>query len=373
MRTHGPTSAPEGGVRRGGPPQRSHQRCGPVACGPVGHAWSMDEGADGDAQRLADARQRVHDPGAWVAKSFGELDSRRLVAAFERDVPPDALVVAARWWQLENYLRLLIYINLKGLLGGEWTTPLRQATGRHAQAASRSYMASADDGYLLAHLDVSALLDLISTYWQQCESGLGVPAAIWQGRIEEVKPIRHRIAHCRRPHADDVDRLEQLLRDIEPAAGATLRSYTRWWEPTYSDDDDVIVRDWVDLDLPDAHRLVPHGHDNKGIHFSLMCSRLRWAEETSTITGAPGWFWVMHVYLRDCSLYIDDYLRESSVTRGLPLVGHVVQPSLPLSPSLSLPFSTLPLCPLASEPSSRLFLHQYTGTRTRAYVTRGAG
>jgi hypothetical protein len=90
---------------------------------------------------------------------------------------------------------------------------------------------------------------------------------------------------------------------------------------------DPVVDAWVHLGHPTARRLVPHGASNKGIHFSLMTSRLPWTATADAITGAPGAFWVLHVVLEDRHLYIDDYWAQQPVRALLPIAGHIIQPS----------------------------------------------
>jgi len=241
-------------------------------------------------------------------------------------VPFDALVVAARWWQLEAYLRRLVYIELRALLGPEWTGPLKaEALKRMSKAQAVAYMGSADDGDPLAHTDVGTLFAVVEQQWEQCGPGIGLPEKVWQGRVDELRSIRHRIAHCRRPHSDDVDRLEQTLRDLEPAANRELRSYTTWLVP--SDDlDDPIVDAWQRGNHPVYQRLVPHGQDIKGIDFYLRVSVRPWANRgTGAITGSPGYYWVLMVVLHERHLFVDDYLREYHVVKNLPLIGHVIQ------------------------------------------------
>lgn len=270
-------------------------------------------------------RLRRDDPAAYLGARLGERGTNRLVQASDAGVPLATLVVAARWWQLESYLRQLLYLTLTAEHGHEWEAALpRQARNRAEKAVELGYMASADDDYPLAHLDVTPLFELIDALWDRTKSGIGLPQAVWAGRIAELKPVRHRLAHCRRPHSDDVDRIEQLLRDLEPAAHRTLWSYCNWQEPSRNLAD-PIVDAWVHRHHPAASRLVEHGERNKGIHFTLTASALPWAEDLPVITGSKGWFWVMRVYLVERHLYIEDYCTELAVRAALPVIGHIVQ------------------------------------------------
>jgi hypothetical protein len=176
------------------------------------------------------------------------------------------------------------------------------------------------------YTDVSRLFDLVEHYWKECRHGIGMPLDVWKGRRYELEQIRHRKAHCRRPHRDDVDRIEQTLRDLEPAASKTLRLYVDWTEVN-PDLDDPVVRDWIGRDHEKSH-LVEHGFKNKGIDFHLAVSARPWADREATIvSGTPGYWWVLWVVLHDQHMFIDDFVRESAVRSSLPLIGHIIQPS----------------------------------------------
>lgn len=283
-----------------------------------------DESENDDGLRLA--RLRHHAPGDYLLEILGEQTIDRLVAALDKGVPATSLGAMARWWQLESYLRQLVYIQLKALHGADWEAPLKQQPRYYQQTATASgYMASADDGHLLSHLGVSRLFDLIEDHWEQCEHGIGLPLPVWKGRVEELTPIRHRLAHCRRAHTDDARRIEQLLRDLEPGANRALRSYVDW-RPVNRDIDDPVVEAWVRYGHPDAV-LVEHGRNNKGINFHLEASHLPWSTVADgCIAGSPGFFWAMNVHLDRPHIHLEDYWEEQTVQNLLPLAGHLIRP-----------------------------------------------
>jgi hypothetical protein len=266
------------------------------------------------------------EPSELLAR-FGPAGMGKLETLLQHGLPADSVLILGRWWQLETYLRQLVYIQLKGLLGPGWDEPIVSARKRWEASAEWGYMESPDDGLLMSYLDVSPLFDLIDEYWEQCSMGLGVPQNVWHGRIEELKPVRHRLAHCRRPHRDDLGRVEQLLRDIDPAARRLLGAYVDWLDPA-PDLEDPVVAAWVHCEHPVAMRLVQHGHRIKGIHFELKTSALPWADRRAPmITGSAGWFWVMHAVLDERTVTIDDYLEAGAVRSLLNVAGHVVQAS----------------------------------------------
>lgn len=276
---------------------------------------------------LEAARLRYRHPGQLLLQRLGSANVQRLVTVIESGLAPAALTVAARWWQLESYLRQLVYIELRAKYGPDWRLHLApRVTNRAAETASQfSYMASADDDHLLAHLDVSALFDLISTHWSECQHGIGLPETTWAGRVFELKAIRHRMAHGRRPHADDTNRIEQTLRDLEPGAHRALHSYVDY-QVVRGDLDDPVVADWCHGGH-ELSQLIEHGHDRRGIHFDLCLSRRPWADgRTRPITGSPGFYWIMHVVLDRSRIYLDDYYAESGVRVTMPMIGHIVEP-----------------------------------------------
>lgn len=134
------------------------------------------------------------------------------------------------------------------------------------------------------------------------------------------------MAHCRHPHEDDLDRIEQTLRDLEPGAGRALRTYVNH-RPIQAELDDPVAADWCRRGH-DLSRLIEHGNRVKGIEFSLNATKRPWAiPNPDHITGTAGYYWVMEVVLSRRHLYIDDYLNESGVRVSMPTIAHIVQPS----------------------------------------------
>jgi hypothetical protein len=177
-------------------------------------------------------------------------------------------------------------------------------------------------------LDVFDLFKVIEDRWSLFQAGIGIPQQVWAGRAMELRSIRHRIAHCRRAHLDDRQRIEQLLSDLEGGADQALRAYVKLYRPD-ADLKDDIVEDWVRMRHSAAARLIDHGRRNKGIDFSLACTRRPWAPPPEpAVTNTPGWMWVLeaHLELDRRHLFIDDYFSESGVQASLPWIGHIIQP-----------------------------------------------
>lgn len=104
-------------------------------------------------------------------------------------------------------------------------------------------MAPADAGDVLAYLDSSRLFEVVAREWELFKPVL-LPRARWEGTVDELRPLRNRNAHCRRPHADDVPRLELLLRDLEAGARSFYGSYAGS-RPADLLKEDPVVKTWI--------------------------------------------------------------------------------------------------------------------------------
>ncbi|WP_175887270.1 Swt1 family HEPN domain-containing protein [Burkholderia contaminans] len=215
-------------------------------------------------------------------------------------MPAAASALYSRWWQLETWLRSLVYIELRSAKGAAW------ADGLPANSASRQrndekirYMQTPDAQDQLAYLDAGPLLQLTHDEWPLF--GAYLPAQkIWAGRIEELKEIRNRIGHCRRPHEDDLDRLEQTLRDLN---GGAFRATSSFNDQSHPNEhwSDSLVRDW----LHEAHSegdLVEHARRQYETTFSLAFSSRPWAQplmaNEDQLGCRAGYIWHARWYFR---------------------------------------------------------------------------
>jgi hypothetical protein len=207
-------------------------------------------------------------------------------------VPGDVLAFYGRWWQFETWLREVVYVELRAKHGPRWTRHLQGRGPRRAAGDQvNHYMASADAGELLAYADVSDLFRLIEDQWLLFEPLLP-PLRRWQGTTDELHQLRNRNAHCRRPHRDDVTRIEQVLRDLE--AGA-LRFYTSYLntQPLRGNANDPLAYAWVAGRHPTAARLLGHADRQYDVRFRLGYSVRPWASapEASRVSGSEGVLW----------------------------------------------------------------------------------
>lgn len=227
-------------------------------------------------------------------------------------VPPIALAVHGRWWQLETYLREVAYTELRAAFGGSWAEHVGgAATTRAERDQINAYMASADADELLAYADASVLFALLESKWELFEPVL-LPQVRWDGLVDELLSIRNRSAHCRRPHRDDLARLEQSLRNLEPGAREFYRSYTQV-QRLQPGEEDPVVDAWLGKSHPSAERLVDHCQEQYDVSFRLDISTRPWGpsiEDVQPITGTAGILWHADWILGSEEIWPSDLWKE---------------------------------------------------------------
>lgn len=244
-----------------------------------------------------------------------------LDATVEHWVPSESLALYARWWQLETWLRQLAYVELRARDGTRWEQAVRAASGRQFQDAQFSHMASTDTDNPLAYLDYSQLRDLIEANWAQFGPAL-IRQPSWAARQEELIRIRHRIGHMRRPHADDLNRIEQTLRDLERGAFIACASYNKRITPSTDKNNDAVTVGWLREQHPTA-RLIEHASTQYDTHLALTVSRRPWAQWPEDLANAPGILWHAGFFMRRRTVDIRDFWHAGSFAVARSLVVHL--------------------------------------------------
>lgn len=224
----------------------------------------------------------------FVLDTSGMNDSSGRVA--EEGVPDAALWFFARWWRLENYLRDLVYTELRAHDGLSYENGLSlQARHRAEQDRVNEYIASADADEALAYLDAGQLLDLISARWELFEKTL-LPRQRWDSRLEELRSLRNRISHCRRPHSTDLPRLDMLLGDLELGAQRFFSSYND--SSCEFSSKDPFAQAWI-AGRHSRADLIEHARNKYWTRMHVRLSRRPWASECDggTVSGEPGYLW----------------------------------------------------------------------------------
>jgi hypothetical protein len=250
-----------------------------------------------------------HDPAededqddAWTHDTDSDIALRAATLGGSGVMPARSVGLYARWWQLETWLRELAYVELRALSGRAWTDAVKVATGRQNQDVRFTHMAGADNDNPLAYLDYSQLLEVLDRHWAQVGYAL-IERDSWDGRQADLKRIRHRIGHLRRPHRDDLARLEQTLRDLEQGAFRALASYNDRHTPDRVDDSDAVAVSWLGEQHPVAQRLIGHARREYDTLLLVRKSRRPWSAGDLSDSSQPGQLWHADVRLR--GRYID--------------------------------------------------------------------
>lgn len=220
-------------------------------------------------------------------------DMSSLNRAVRAGVPSEAVALYARWWQFEGWLRQLAYFVLRATWGITWESEVNARAAEYARRDNLVHLASPDTGDLLAYLDFSLLLSLIDDQWSQFEPFLLRPQ-IWLGKCEELKIIRNRIAHLRRPGKRDLARVESTLEDLEPGYRRAVRALAAT-DQLGKRPDEQVIKAYHRGPLAD---LIGHAQRKYGLDISLLLSCMPWAElpdPPASVTGTAGALWQLSV------------------------------------------------------------------------------
>ncbi len=239
-----------------------------------------------------------------------------ILATWGLGVPAVATALYGRWWQFETWLRSLAYVELKAAFGSAWDDQLPSTPQkRQGNEKTIQYMATPDSQARLAYTDVSGLLSIIDHNWTLFEPSL-ISQNIWVGRVQELRHIRNRIGHCRRPHADDLVRIEQMLRDLESGAFVALSAFNRRGS-FEKDRNEHLVKEWVNGEHEVAIRLLDHAARQYETDFHLSWSRRPWSmppSANSTLSGVQGYIWHAEWMFRgDRSLDLGNFWNDAGL------------------------------------------------------------
>ena len=221
-------------------------------------------------------------------------------------VPPSAVRLFRMSWQLEAWLRQIVYVELRAA-DSNWElriANLPKADRFKERDKSLHHMATPHQSKLL-YLTLNDLWELISKgdNWELFEHYFP-PKDNVIARIGEVMAIRNRVAHSREPHANDIARMELFLRDLEPGIrrfcvrynvtndlarkdGVAERLEVEWLRIGHSTDLFVPTVGWLCAPEPSAklgsklERLTHPSDDGCGDALSMIY-RL-------TVLGIKGW------------------------------------------------------------------------------------
>ncbi len=241
------------------------------------------------------------------------------------DVPTRAANVYIRVFQFEIWLRSMVYVELRALLGNDWAKDLNPSSRSRDADKALTHMPTAELNPL-SYTQLSELLRLVDQHWH-CFAGYLPPRDIWVSRLREVTQIRHRAAHFRSGHVDDLARLKQFLRDLDKGFWRFCTSYNDY-HPVLPQEGDAITSHFLHLDPLPWVAIKPGtwaqiGTRDKSIPVGLYVRRQKrpWASN-SLAESSAGYLYDFYLFAQDGrSLDISSFL---SHTRPLhPQLAHL--------------------------------------------------
>lgn len=218
------------------------------------------------------------------------------------ELPERILETYARLWQFETWLRRLVYVELRAAEGDSWAE--RFASVEKAKEADKrlTHMPTPEDDPL-SFAQLSDLKKVISAEWKLFAPFLP-PQSIWDGKLEEVSQVRNRVAHFRLGHHDDLQRVVQLLRDLDQGFWRFCTSYNNPI-PVLPQSDDPVVAHFLELDLfpwspvgENQWARVGVADPNAPLFVTIEVLCRPWAKWSTPIAGTSGLLYDVRIHAR---------------------------------------------------------------------------
>lgn len=218
------------------------------------------------------------------------------------ELPERVLHTYSRLWQFETWLRRLVRVELRALAGDDWEMKVRKAEGPRGADKRLTHMPTPETDPL-SYAQFSEIRRLISEEWRLFAPFLP-PKNIWEAKLEEVAQIRHRVAHFRLGHEDDLRRVIQLLRDIDQGFWRFCTSYNDP-RPVLPHSDDPVVEHFLPLDLLPWQEVEKQKWTRVGFIDSQAAMTVTvevllrpWATWSTPVAGKDGMLYEVTIYIR---------------------------------------------------------------------------
>jgi hypothetical protein len=135
-----------------------------------------------------------------------EGDSLEETLGAVQELPKRVIATYARLWQLETWLRQMVYIELRAAFGNSWAQQVAGGPTRSLSADLRLTHMPTPEQNPISYVTFSGLQKTIENHWT-CFATYLPPQNLWTAKLEEVSQIRNRVAHFRVGHNDDLERV----------------------------------------------------------------------------------------------------------------------------------------------------------------------
>jgi hypothetical protein len=159
-----------------------------------------------------------------------------------------------RLYEFERWLREMVYTELKTYYGADWLTEVDNAikrSGKGGIPAARSLQLDKRHQHMttqendpLWYLSFEVLQRIVfdRKLWRRFQPYLTTKKLL-RAKLDEISPVRNRVAHGRELHPEDVPRIERVLRDLDQGFWKFCGSYNRcFYLSTYKKGSDELYQ-----------------------------------------------------------------------------------------------------------------------------------
>jgi hypothetical protein len=215
------------------------------------------------------------------------------------------LTTYVRLWQLETWLRNIVYVELRAKYGDQWIEKMQDRNVDRAREndAQLTHMPSPEITDI-SFSSFGTLRKVIAEEWDLFKVYLP-PQNIWEARIQEVEQIRHRVAHFRRGHRDDLKRVVQLLRDLDDGAWKFYASFNSAssFSPPSNDSRDPVIYEFAYLIPYRPAANIKYQGDGKfmglrtvmELDIEVVCRPWKPPHEGVGVVGIPGYVYDLRI------------------------------------------------------------------------------
>jgi hypothetical protein len=239
------------------------------------------------------------------------------------ELPERTLQTYARLWQLETWLRRMVYVELKAKLGNNWQSVVRVDRSNGPLKADKAlvHMPTPEEDPL-SYAQLSELRRIITANRALFDPFLP-PERIWDARMEEIAQIRHRVAHFRQGNEHDLNRVVELLRDIDKGFWKFCTSYNDT-HTVLPQSDDPVTAHFLHLDLlpwsevqPSKWARVGTIPDSEWFCVTVDTTVRPWAAWETPVSGREGIFYDVQIFTRGRRRRCFDYSQILKNTQRL--------------------------------------------------------
>ena len=222
---------------------------------------------------------------------------------YVKELPQRVLQTYACLWQFETWLRRMVYIELRAFCGDDWVSMISNYD-RSREGDKRLTHMPTPEGDPLSYTPFSEIKKIISAHWELFSTYFP-PKNIWEAKLEEVSQVRNRVAHFRRGHSDDLQRVVQLLRDIDQGFWMFCTSFNDS-RPILPPSKDCVTKKFLDLDpFPftevEENKWARVGSADPSVPLAVTIETLKrpWADPTDNIDGYKGYIYEINILARN--------------------------------------------------------------------------